>query len=89
MIFVAIIPPYHLTAEPYIELFQKYSNVIDYMNHQFYKDKVLTPQRHLEDFKLQATQFDKNKLLPGYEVNGRGIQGDSFFDFELAAGKWV
>ncbi|XP_061360582.1 chitinase 2-like [Gastrolobium bilobum] len=79
VISIATIAPYHLTVNPYIELFNGYSKVIDYVNHQFYTDKVLTPQRYLEDFKLRATQFDKNKLLPSYEVNGRGIQGDAFF----------
>ncbi|XP_028766025.1 chitinase 1-like [Neltuma alba] len=79
VISVATIAPYHLTAVPYIELFKDYNNVIDYVNHQFYTDKVLTPLRYLEDFKIRALQFDKNKLLPSYEVNGRGIQGDEFF----------
>ncbi|KAK7350874.1 hypothetical protein VNO77_09905 [Canavalia gladiata] len=79
LISVATIAPYHLTVKPYMELFSDYGKVIDYVNHQFYTDKVLTPQSYLEGFKLRATQFDKNKLLPSYEVNGRGIQGDAFF----------
>ncbi|KAL4276771.1 hypothetical protein HN51_059419 [Arachis hypogaea] len=79
VISVATIAPYHLTVEAYMELFKGYNNVIDYVNHQFYTDKVLTPQRYLEDFNIRVTQFDRNKLLPSYEVNGRGIQGDAFF----------
>lgn len=80
VISVATIAPYHLTVTPYVELFGRYSNVIDYVNHQFYTDKVVTPQSYLADFKLRALQFNKNKLLPSYEVNGRGIQGDAFFE---------
>ena len=79
VISVATIAPYHLTVHHYMELFSGYTNVIDYVNHQFYTDKVLTPQSYVQDFKLRATQFDRNKLLPSYEVNGRGIQGDAFF----------
>ncbi|KAJ7945252.1 chitinase 2-like [Quillaja saponaria] len=80
VISIATIAPYHLTAKPYIELFNGYKNVIDYVNHQFYTDKVNTPEKFLEDFKLRAMQFDNTKLLPSYEVNGRGIQGDAFFE---------
>lgn len=80
VISVATIAPYHLTAKPYyIDLFESYSSVIDYVNHQFYTDRVTTPKGYLEAFELRASQFDKEKLLPSYEVNGRGIQGDAFF----------
>ncbi|KAK4256789.1 hypothetical protein QN277_006470 [Acacia crassicarpa] len=79
VISIATIAPYHLTVVPYIELFKDYNNVIDYVNHQFYTDKVLTPLLYLDDYKIRAVQFDKNKLLPSYEVNGRGIQGHAFF----------
>ncbi|KAK7316963.1 hypothetical protein RJT34_00806 [Clitoria ternatea] len=79
VISLVTIAPFHLTVKPYMELFDRYGEVIDYVNHQFYTDKVLTPQSYLEDFKLRASQFDKNKLLPSYEVNGRGIQ-DVFFE---------
>jgi len=34
----------------------------------------------LETFRVRARQFDRDKLLPSYEVNGRGIQGDPFFE---------
>jgi hypothetical protein len=77
---VATIAPFHTTVLPYIELFNKYGDVIDYVNHQFYTDKVTSPKGYLAAFQLRATQFDKDKLLPSYEVNGRGIQGDAFFD---------
>lgn len=80
VISTATIAPYHLTTGPYIELFNGYKDVIDYVNHQFYTDKVRTPNRYLEAFQLRASQFDKDKLLPSYEVDGRGIQGDAFFD---------
>nr|TKR79236.1 chitinase 2-like [Populus alba] len=68
------------TVLPYIELFIKYGDVIDYVNHQFYTDKVRSPKGYLAAFQLRATQFDKDKLLPSYAVNGRGIQGDAFSD---------
>ncbi|KAL5555543.1 hypothetical protein UlMin_037779 [Ulmus minor] len=80
VISVATIAPFSLTAKPYIELFDRYSDVIDFVNHQFYTDKVTSPLGYLEAFKLRASQFDKEKLLPSYEVDGRGIQGDAFFD---------
>ncbi|GLT72314.1 hypothetical protein SLA2020_442610 [Shorea laevis] len=80
VISMATIAPFYTTAIPYIQLFNGYGNVIDYVNHQFYTDKVTTPQGYMEAFRLRARQFDRDKLLPSYEVNGRGIQGDSFFE---------
>ncbi|KAK6922826.1 Glycoside hydrolase family 18, catalytic domain [Dillenia turbinata] len=80
VISTATIAPYYLTVKPYIELYNGYGNVIDYANHQFYTDKISTPQGYLEDFKLRIEQFNESKLLPAYEVNGRGIQGDAFFE---------
>ncbi|KAK1549238.1 hypothetical protein Q3G72_021193 [Acer saccharum] len=69
------------TAAPYyVELFKGYGDVIDYVNHQFYTDRVKTLRGYLEAFKLRANQFNKEKLLPNYEINGRGIQVDAFFD---------
>ncbi|KAH7685271.1 Chitinase protein [Dioscorea alata] len=78
-ITVASIAPYYLTANHYIKLFESYGEVIDYVNHQFYTDKVKTPAGYLDAFKLRAMQFNATKLLPSYEVKGRGIQGDAFF----------
>ncbi|XVE86546.1 hypothetical protein DITRI_Ditri18aG0041800 [Diplodiscus trichospermus] len=80
VISIATIAPFHTTTTPYIELFENYGDVIDFVNYQFYTDKVRKPKGYLEAFKLRAGQFDKDKLLPSYEVNGRGIQGDAFFD---------
>ncbi|KAK8484106.1 hypothetical protein V6N11_027708 [Hibiscus sabdariffa] len=80
VISLATIAPYHKTASPYIELFDKYGDVIDFVNYQFYTDKVRQPRSYVEAFKLRAGQFDENKVLPSYEVNGRGIQGEAFFD---------
>ncbi|XWS44732.1 hypothetical protein CRYUN_Cryun15aG0072800 [Craigia yunnanensis] len=80
VISIATIAPFHTTTIPYIELFENYGDVIDFVNYQFYTDKVGKPKGYLEAFKLRAGQFDKDKLLPSYEINGRGIQGDSFFD---------
>ncbi|GFY87522.1 hypothetical protein Acr_05g0011610 [Actinidia rufa] len=80
VISIATIAPFHTTTIPYLDLFNRYGGVIDYVNHQFYTDKVKTPRGYLEAFRLRASQFDKDKVLPSYEVNGRGIQGDAFFD---------
>ncbi|XXG60782.1 hypothetical protein AAC387_Pa04g2610 [Persea americana] len=80
VITVASIAPYYKTVNPYIELFNGYGDVIDYVNHQFYTDRVKSPNGYLQAFKLRAGQFDAHKLLPSYEVNGRGIQGDGFFE---------
>lgn len=80
VITVATIAPYYKTVNPYIELYNGYRDVIDYVNHQFYTDRVKRPKGYLEAFKLRARQFDAHKLLPSYEVNGRGIQGDGFFE---------
>ncbi|PIN20613.1 Chitinase [Handroanthus impetiginosus] len=80
LISVATIAPYYSTVLPYIELQQRYEDVIDYVNYQFYTDKVKTPKGYLEAFKNTTEQFGKDKVLPSYEVNGRGIQGDAFFE---------
>ncbi|KAL3528057.1 hypothetical protein ACH5RR_012713 [Cinchona calisaya] len=80
VISVATIAPFYSTVIPYIELYKNYGDFIDYVNHQFYTDRVKTPEGYLEAFKLRTGQFDKAKVLPSYEVNGRGIQGDAFFD---------
>ncbi|KAA8547002.1 hypothetical protein F0562_003431 [Nyssa sinensis] len=80
VISVATIASFYSTAIPYIELFNRYGDVIDYVNHQFYTDKIKTPAGYLQAFRLRTAQFDKDKVLPSYEVNGRGIQGDAFFE---------
>ncbi|KAM7276589.1 hypothetical protein ACFE04_018455 [Oxalis oulophora] len=80
VISIATIAPFHRTVGPYIELFSRYGNVIDYVNHQFYTDRVGTPKGYLQAFELRSSQFDKEKLIPSYEVNGRGVQGTVFFD---------
>ncbi|KAF6170486.1 hypothetical protein GIB67_031894 [Kingdonia uniflora] len=79
VITVATIAPFYSTTDPYIELHDGYGDVIDYINYQFYTDKVRRPQGYLETFKLRAMQFGAEKLLPSYEIAGRGIQGDAFF----------
>ena len=50
------------------------------MNHQFYTDKVRSAKAYFKDFKQRTIEFDRAKVLPSYEVDGRGIQGDAFFD---------
>ncbi|VVA21930.1 PREDICTED: chitinase [Prunus dulcis] len=80
LISVASIAPFYSTAAPYVQLFNGYGDVIDYVNHQFYTDKVNTPKGYLDAYTFRAKQFGKDKLLPSYEVNGRGIQGNAFFD---------
>lgn len=80
VISIATIAPFYTTVEPYIQLFKGYGDVIDFVNYQFYTDKVKTPKGYLEAYRFRTAQFDKDKLLPCYEVNGRGIQGDAFFD---------
>nr|XP_016481599.1 PREDICTED: chitinase 2-like [Nicotiana tabacum] len=80
VISVATIAPYYRTVLPYIELYKNYGDFIDYVNHQFYTDKVRTPRGYLKAFIQRSQQFDKEKLIPSYEVNGRGIQGNAFFD---------
>ncbi|KAG7987142.1 hypothetical protein I3843_03G117800 [Carya illinoinensis] len=41
---------------------------------------VRSPQGYYQAFRLRATQFDRDELLLSYEVNGREIQGDAFFE---------
>ncbi|XP_065874741.1 chitinase 2-like [Euphorbia lathyris] len=77
---VATIAPFYSTVLPYIELYNKYGDVIDYVNYQFYTDKVRRAEAYLEAYKNRSMQFDKEKLLASYEVEGRGIQGDAFFE---------
>ncbi|KAJ6918568.1 hypothetical protein NC651_012731 [Populus alba x Populus x berolinensis] len=50
-----------------------------YVNHQFYTDKVRSPKGYLAASQLRASQFDKDKLLPSYEVNGRGAFKETHF----------
>ncbi|XAR62332.1 Chitinase [Bertholletia excelsa] len=80
VISVATIAPYYSTTIHYMELFKTYGHIIDYVNYQFYTDKVRTPQGYLNSFKLRTKQFGRQKVLPSYEVKGRGIQGDAFFE---------
>lgn len=80
VISIATIAPYYRTILPYIELYKNYGDSIDYVNHQFYTDKVVTPRGYLKAFVLRSEQFNKDKVIPSYEVDGRGIQGDAFFD---------
>ncbi|XP_022971630.1 chitinase 1-like [Cucurbita maxima] len=80
VISVATIAPYYSTVTPYLELFHGYGEVIDYVNYQFYTDKVRTAKAYLKRFEVRAKEFGGGKLLPSYEVNGRGIQGDAFFE---------
>ncbi|KAK4585531.1 hypothetical protein RGQ29_022972 [Quercus rubra] len=81
-ISIATIAPFYTTAIPYIELFKNYGSVMTMLttNSILISDKVSTPKGYLEAFRLRAEQFDRNKLLPSYEVNGRGIQGEAFFE---------
>lgn len=80
IISVATIAPFYSTALPYIKLYKDYGHVVDYVNYQFYTDKVRSPRGYLEAFKLRVEQFGREKMVPSYEVNGRGIQGQAFFD---------
>ncbi|XP_048335005.2 chitinase 1 [Ziziphus jujuba] len=80
VISLATIAPFYRTAEPYIELLNGYEGVIDFVNYQFYTDKVKTPKGYLESFRFRSLQFGTNKLFPSYEVNERGNQGNAFFD---------
>ncbi|MCD7449242.1 hypothetical protein HAX54_050680 [Datura stramonium] len=79
VISIATIAPYYRTILPYIELYKNYGDSIDCVNYQFYTDKVTTPRGYLKAFVLRSQQFDKGKVIPSYEVDGRGIQGDAFF----------
>ncbi|KAI8013512.1 hypothetical protein LOK49_LG05G00795 [Camellia lanceoleosa] len=79
VVTVATVAPFYSTSAPYVELFNQYGNAIDYVNHQFYTDKVKTPQAYLEAFRNRTEMYGKDKVLPSYEVDGRGIQGDDFF----------
>ncbi|KAH6755786.1 hypothetical protein C2S53_009631 [Perilla frutescens var. hirtella] len=80
VISVATIAPFYTTVPPYIELFERYEGVIDYVNYQFYTDKLRSAAKYLAAFENRTLQFDRNKVLPSYEVNGRGIQGAAFFE---------
>ncbi|KAL0343171.1 UNVERIFIED_CONTAM: Chitinase 1 [Sesamum angustifolium] len=80
LVSVATIAPFYNTVSPYVELYERYVDVVDYVNYQFYTDKVKSPEAYLEAFRNRTEQFDRGKVLPSYEVNGRGIQGDAFFE---------
>ncbi|XP_047334807.1 chitinase 2-like [Impatiens glandulifera] len=80
VISVATISPFYSTVIPYIELFREYKEVIDYVNYQFYTDNVKTAVGYLQAFKRRTGEFSLDKVLASYEVRGRGIQGDAFFD---------
>ncbi|KAK1310160.1 hypothetical protein QJS10_CPA08g01304 [Acorus calamus] len=60
IISVATIAPYYRTVDPYIKLFNEYGGVINYVNHQFYTDRVRDPRAYVEAFRTRATQFDEN-----------------------------
>ncbi|XP_051126828.1 chitinase 2-like [Andrographis paniculata] len=82
VITVATIAPFYTTVGPYTELYEGYEDVIDYVNYQFYTDKVRRAAEYLVVFQNRTAEFGggrKGKVLASYEVNGRGIQGDEFF----------
>lgn len=80
VISVATIAPFYSTVSPYLELFKRYGEVIDFVNYQFYTDRVTSAAAYLKRFEIRTEQFGGGKVLPSYEVNGRGIQGDAFFE---------
>ncbi|XP_073128699.1 chitinase 2-like [Henckelia pumila] len=80
VITVATVAPFYFTVPPYVELYKRYGGVIDYVNYQFYTDRIETPEAYLQAFKNRTEIFDEDKVLPSYEVHGRGIQGDAFFE---------
>ncbi|CAN1177401.1 Chitinase 2 [Linum perenne] len=71
LISVATIAPFHTTV---------YGVYIDYVNYQFYTDKVPNPREYVKAYSVRVKEFGMEKVLPSYEVNGRGIQGDAFFE---------
>ncbi|CAN1330851.1 Chitinase 2 [Linum perenne] len=78
--FSYCIAPFHTTVVPYMALYRKYGVYIDYVNYQFYTDKVPNPREYVKAYSVRVKEFGMEKLLPSYEVNGRGIQGDAFFE---------
>ncbi|KAF4366308.1 hypothetical protein F8388_017462 [Cannabis sativa] len=80
VISVATIAPFYTTVGPYMDLYGRYAEVIDFVNYQFYTDRVRSANGYLDTFRVRSMQFGAEKLLPSYEVEGRGIQGEAFFD---------
>lgn len=74
----ASIAPFGNTRALYADLFQKYGNVIDYVNYQFYADGLTTQSDYVNKFNDVATTFGSDKLLASVEVSGRGLQGQDF-----------
>ncbi|KAL2532708.1 Glycoside hydrolase 18 domain-containing protein [Abeliophyllum distichum] len=55
VISVATIAPFYSTVIPYIELYTRYGDFIDYVNYQFYTDKVKIPETYFEAFRNRNT----------------------------------
>ncbi|KAI4369795.1 hypothetical protein MLD38_018199 [Melastoma candidum] len=92
LIKVTTIAPFANTPDAYIELFNRYKSTINYVNYQFSTDGLGTPRGILDKFKVRASQFDKNKLLPSCEINGRGIHGEwgcILISVEIDSEEWV
>ncbi|KAK4369789.1 hypothetical protein RND71_009264 [Anisodus tanguticus] len=76
----SIVNTYHLDGiDIDYERFPKHNETFAYCIGELI-NKVTTPRGYLKAFVLRSEQFDKEKVIPSYEVDGRGIQGDAFFD---------
>ncbi|KAI3974621.1 hypothetical protein MKX01_029611 [Papaver californicum] len=80
VITVATIAPFYslATVNPYLDLYNRYGDVIDYVNYQFYTDKVKTADGYLRT----GCIFDALKLL---ETNGFDVNGVMIFSADVAA----
>lgn len=74
------IAPFDWMIRPYVELFKKFNESIDYVHYQFYADALPNANQYLARYNKVTKIFGYEKLLPSYEINGRGVQGQAFWD---------
>ncbi|MCO5595990.1 hypothetical protein L7F22_050042 [Adiantum nelumboides] len=77
---VVSIAPFNWMIPSYIELFQAFNESIDYVNYQFYADGVPNATEYLATYNKKAQTFGVDKMIPSYEINGRGVQGQAWWD---------
>ncbi|KAG6552139.1 hypothetical protein Mapa_006448 [Marchantia paleacea] len=79
-ISIATIAPFTETNSYYAELFTKFSSVIDLVAYQFYSEISTKPAEIAARYEVVAKTYTFEKLIPGYQVNGIGLQGKKFTD---------
>lgn len=72
---VVSIAPSHLVSSHYKRLYRDYKNHIDYVDYQFYNEKVSSKNDFVRLFKHILHDYDSHKLLAGYSTDSNDAHG--------------